>query len=645
MVLLAGDLFHENKPSRKSMYNVMRSLRQNCLGDKPCELEMLSDASEHFDSNFSHANYEDQDINVSIPVFSIHGNHDDPSGRGHFAALDLLQMAGLVNYYGRIPESDKISVKPVLLQKGNTKLALYGLSNVRDERLHRTFKRGDVKFFRPSQQKDNWFNLLSVHQNHHKYSETGWLPEDFLPNFMQLVVWGHEHECEIEPKKNYNRGFHVMQPGSSVATSLVPGEAVPKHVAILSITGKDFECETIPLRSVRPFITKEIVLASEPGMQALSRKENNRSLITQHLEKIVNGMIKEANNTWVQMQEGNAPEAGQKAPLPLIRLRVEHTAPKDGHFDIENPQRFSNRFMDRVANTTDVVYFHRRKTTVRKTKDNVIIPDEEDVAQQSLEGIRIDKLVREYLEAQSLTILPQNMFGDAVTNYILKDDKHAMESFVEDSLKDQIKNLLGNRTNYNDDDHDEELSELIAQHRKDTEDKFDKGELRNRQNVARANQKPPSWNSDADGHWEDSAEFRGDDADENMAAGAASPARSTTTARGRGRGRGRAAKATGTTRGRGRGKAAASSRADEDVEMLDDDDDVQITSSRSRTQPASTRSTSTRQAASKSSSAKQSTLNFASQSASSSARAGTRRPPARQLVSPAFPLAQILRSL
>lgn len=48
LVLLAGDLFHENKPSRKSMFHVMKSLRENCLGDRPCALEMLSDASEHF---------------------------------------------------------------------------------------------------------------------------------------------------------------------------------------------------------------------------------------------------------------------------------------------------------------------------------------------------------------------------------------------------------------------------------------------------------------------------------------------------------------------------------------------------------------------------------------------------------------------
>lgn len=42
MVLLAGDLFHYSQPSRKAMYQVMRSLRMNCLGEKPCELELLS---------------------------------------------------------------------------------------------------------------------------------------------------------------------------------------------------------------------------------------------------------------------------------------------------------------------------------------------------------------------------------------------------------------------------------------------------------------------------------------------------------------------------------------------------------------------------------------------------------------------------
>jgi double-strand break repair protein MRE11 len=165
MVLHAGDLFHENKPSRAAMYHVMQSLRLNCMGDKPCELEMLSDASENFGGVFDHVNYEDPDINVAIPVFAIHGNHDDPSGEGQYSPLDLLQASGLVNYYGRASNVDNIEVKPVLLQKGTTKLALYGLSNVRDERLFHTWRDGKVKFFQPGVQKDDWFNLMSVHQN------------------------------------------------------------------------------------------------------------------------------------------------------------------------------------------------------------------------------------------------------------------------------------------------------------------------------------------------------------------------------------------------------------------------------------------------------------------------------------------------
>ena len=84
---------------------------------------------------------------------------------GRLCALDLLSVAGLLNYFGRAPENDNITVTPVLLQKGSTKLALYGLSNVRDERLFRTFRDGKVKFLRPDVQQKEWFNLICVHQN------------------------------------------------------------------------------------------------------------------------------------------------------------------------------------------------------------------------------------------------------------------------------------------------------------------------------------------------------------------------------------------------------------------------------------------------------------------------------------------------
>lgn len=92
MVLLSGDLFHENKPSRKALYQTMKTLRSNCYGEKPCELEIMSDTSQEFQTGGGCINYQDPDINVAIPVFSIHGNHDDPSG---VSGVSLAMMGRL----------------------------------------------------------------------------------------------------------------------------------------------------------------------------------------------------------------------------------------------------------------------------------------------------------------------------------------------------------------------------------------------------------------------------------------------------------------------------------------------------------------------------------------------------------------------
>lgn len=202
----------------------------------------------------------------------------------------------------------------------------------------------------------------------HAYTDTGYLPENFLPEFMDFVVWGHEHECLIDPRFNPEMGFHVMQPGSSVATSLMPGEAVPKHVAILSITGKEFHSEPIRLKTVRPFVMKEIVLADVPAIKEkeLWRMTDNRTKITQYLVETVEQLIEEAKKEWLELQDEEEHDEPIKPPRPIIRLRVEYTAPEPGQFNCENPQRFSNRFIDKVANTNDVVQFYRKKHTVNR---------------------------------------------------------------------------------------------------------------------------------------------------------------------------------------------------------------------------------------------------------------------------------------
>ncbi|TVY42597.1 Double-strand break repair protein [Lachnellula subtilissima] len=518
MVLLAGDLFHDNKPSRKSMYQVMRSLRKNCLGDKPCELEFLSDASTVFEGAFNNVNYEDPDINVAIPVFSIHGNHDDPTGDGHYCSLDLLQASGFVNYFGRIPETDKIEVKPVLLQKGNTKLALFGISSVRDERLFRTFRDGKVKFFRPRMQQDDWFNLMAVHQNHTAHNETGYLPENVLPDYMDLVIWGHEHECLIDPRLNPETMFHVMQPGSSVATSLIPAEAVTKHVAVVEVNGKNFVMKKHRLKTVRPFIYREIVLANEARFKKLAKEKDNRTALTAELMKVVDELIEEAKAEWLESQGDEAEEINEEdIPRPLIRLKVEATAPEGGKFDTENPQRFSNRFSDRVANVNDVITFYKKKVVTRRNKNDTDMPEESVLAAMAgIDNMKVEKFVREYLAAQSLKVLPQALFGDAIKQFVDKQDHHAMEYFVRDSLAGQMQELMSRGA-----DEEGDMDGIMEEHRAKMDDAFKAaGGVSTKPKKTRGKLLPRrrSWDSDVDGEWGDNASAYGSPDDDEVRA-------------------------------------------------------------------------------------------------------------------------------
>lgn len=415
----------------------------------------------------------------------------------------------------------------------------------------------------------------------HRYTETGYLPENFLPGFLDLVVWGHEHECLIDPRYNPEMNFHVMQPGSSVATSLMPGEAVPKHVALLSVTGRDFNVEPVRLKTVRPFAMKEIVLSEEKNIKHLARKENHRTELTRHLITIVDELIEQAKAEWKELQDDDD-DTEEEAPKPLIRLRVEYSAPEGGNYDCENPQRFSNRFVEKVANVTDVIQFYRKKaSSTRKTKGGADMPEESVLAQLAIDSVRIEKLVREFLEAQNLTILPQNSFGDAVSQFVDKDDRHAMEMFVQESLKSQIKHLMDV-----DKVDEEDLMDMVDQHRSKLEQLFAAGELK-RVRKAKLRPKPDGWNSDLDGNWSDQpgvlvhtdneAEM---DGDEDAAASAVAPAKGRGKAAATKKAAAPAKKAPPAKGGRGKKKVVEEESEEEDEDndilMVDSDHESQL---------------------------------------------------------------------
>lgn len=448
MILLGGDLFHENKPSRKAMHVTSKLLKKYCMGDKPVSLEYLSEPSDNFSEGIETVNYMDANLNVSIPVFSIHGNHDDPSGEGNLCALDLLAMNGLVNYFGRSPAIDNVIVKPILLQKGVSRLALFGIGNIRDERLHQTFLRRNVKLMRPLDEdgEEPWYNLLVLHQNRVMHGPKNYIPENFLDDFIHLVIWGHEHECLIDPVYNPQQHFHVSQPGSSVATSLCEGESRTKHVAILKICKNKFSIEKIRLTSVRPFIMSDITLADH----GLDPTKPNK--VSSFISKRIRELVQEAKDDWVakngrtsrkrrMYSEGDDSEDEEAAsesnngeivvPKPLVRLRVEYS----GGFEIFNPQRFGSEFIELVANPRDIVQFYRKKTgNAAKTAPTAKAEMDAVDKIEKLDTARVENLVQKYLAAQHLSILPENELEDAVRIYVEKDEKDAVKDFVAASL-------------------------------------------------------------------------------------------------------------------------------------------------------------------------------------------------------------------
>lgn len=66
------------------------------------------------------------------------------AGQNSICTLDILSCAGLVNYFGKNTELTELSVNPILLQKGSSRLALYGFGHIKDQRLYRLFDEGKV---------------------------------------------------------------------------------------------------------------------------------------------------------------------------------------------------------------------------------------------------------------------------------------------------------------------------------------------------------------------------------------------------------------------------------------------------------------------------------------------------------------------
>lgn len=178
------------------MFKCLNSLRETIFGDK-----QLAIAVKGMQCNFTSEN-----LNIGLPIFTIHGNHDYPSNDfGKISVCDLLHASSYVNYFGKfshfaVPSSKTVTVKPLIFRKKGAEdggmLAIYGLGYVKDFKLHKMLIDKLVCFEEPPQP-ENTTCILIIHQN--RYKKKGGVGASFencihaeqLPNWMDLVIWGH----------------------------------------------------------------------------------------------------------------------------------------------------------------------------------------------------------------------------------------------------------------------------------------------------------------------------------------------------------------------------------------------------------------------------------------------------------------------
>lgn len=522
-ILLGGDLFHENKPSRKTLHSCLELLRKYCMGDRPVQFEIISDQSVNFGfSKFPWVNYQDGNLNISIPVFSIHGNHDDPTGADALCALDVLSCAGFVNHFGRSMSVEKVDISPVLLQKGSTKLALYGLGSIPDERLYRMFVNKKVTMLRPKEDENSWFNLFVIHQNRSKHGSTNFIPEQFLDDFIDLVIWGHEHECKIGPTRNEQQLFYVSQPGSSVVTALSPGETVKKHVGLLRVKGRKMNMQKLPLRTVRQFFMEDVVLANHPS---LFNPDNPK--VTQAIQSFCLEKIEEMLDSAERERLGNP----QQPEKPLIRLRVDYS----GGFEPFNVLRFSQKFVDRVANPKDVIHFFRHREQKGKTGEEINFG--KLIIKPASEGttLRVEDLVKQYFQTAEknvqLSLLTERGMGEAVQEFVDKEEKDAIEELVKYQLEKTQRFLKERHIDALEDKIDEEVRRFRESRQRNTNEEDDEvREAMSRARALRSQSENAASAFSADDLSFDITEQTADDSDDSQSA---------VPSRGRGRGRGR----------------------------------------------------------------------------------------------------------
>lgn len=470
-MLNSGDLFHDNYFSSKNLNFITNLLVNNCLNDNPITFK-----TEHKPDSL-YLNYNDENLNIGLPIFIINGNHDfgNSTGTENVSILKILSNLRLINYLGNFNITDKedLEVEPVILSKGSTRLNLYGLSNIKEERLNKLIRNNQLSFLTNDEITSNGLNVLLLHQNRSLNLNKAYLNEHLLPEFFDLLLWGHEHECIQELTYNSSKNFNVLQPGSTVQTSFHESELKEKCCFLMDFKDKRYTIYPIPLEHTRPMCLRNMVLADlnvprdiehitkivvdeiESMIEEVERNKHFKYLKRkEHLDKIKRGDYhqKTANPHGEIDLELNK-------KLPLIRLKLDYTG-----YEAISFRSINNRFIGRVANPKSVLQLTKKIVRRYKTHMNQIPSDtftgaidEEEAKKNKLStNDHLVAIIRKtFTKDKQLIALDENNLLDFFSNnlsnsiaesklnldrFIKKEVDRATKALVE-STKDEIKKV------------------------------------------------------------------------------------------------------------------------------------------------------------------------------------------------------------
>ncbi|OHT17588.1 Ser/Thr protein phosphatase [Tritrichomonas foetus] len=428
-IIHAGDMFDEPSPTRSTMIKtneilhkyLFRIPNEESQGENAIKYEDTEGLTEKIPTTL------DENIHVKVPFFVIHGNHDPPSGFELTSACDLLSSCRLVNYFKKIIDPATIELKPVILQRANIEIALYGLGYIMETKFITALESKSITFAHPPEDTDptkKRFSILLLHQNRpSRNSQQLQVPHmlrDVCP-WMDLIVWGHEHENRTDME--ISCGMRITQPGSTIVTMLRDFEATPRGMAILEVFEDHEDFIPINLKTPRPFI--------------ISKLELDSSLTTKPAEEVL-GIIREKLIDMIDQRD-------DRDKIPIIRLHVFAA------IDMRNVpyKQLTHEFSQQVANPHNFIEISRRSTRSSGNKDKKSLSQSSSLNSEENEEFDvttsptcIEELLEKKFEDSPLDFLIVDTLNQSLKSYVFEEDRDAFNRNIKDLIETRVSYLL-----------------------------------------------------------------------------------------------------------------------------------------------------------------------------------------------------------